>query len=353
MPSDGRQSQPAGQDGRAMLTVEEQIGASERREPVNSFDPYLYHAEMPFTAVYYPLGFPLELTTNSEAVLQVAKESWGAFSPQFEVPALQLKIGVLDDGSTECPAALSFRAHRNLIVGIADQDNFYVTDVVRGFSFAWLTAATVSRKSYLRYHFLEAVALSHIANRYTAPIHAACVELNGRGVLLCGDSGAGKSSLAFACARAGWTYITDDASFLLNAQSDRKTVGNCHMMRFRPSAAELFAEVVGKPLTPRAGRNPSIELLTETVPGISTASSSSVDFIVFLNRQDVNIQELVPFSKKTARRIMCPRLSNMEEFRRTQVASVDRLLETEIFEIRYRNLDWAVDRLVRLVKEKE
>ena len=29
-------------------------------------DPYLYHAEMPFRAVYYPLGFPLELVTNSK-----------------------------------------------------------------------------------------------------------------------------------------------------------------------------------------------------------------------------------------------------------------------------------------------
>jgi hypothetical protein len=336
-----------------MHTAEERKVTSGDIESVNFFDPYLYHAEMSHTAVYYPLGFPLELTTNSEIVLQAAKESWGSFKPQFDTPDLQIRVGVLEDGSAEYPAALTFRAHRNLIVGIADRYNFHITDVTHGFSFVWLNTAAILNRNYLRYHFLEAVALSHIANRYTAPIHAACVELNGRGVLLCGDSGAGKSSLAFACARAGWTYITDDASFLLNAQSDRKIVGNCHMMRFRPSAAELFAEVVGKPLTPRAGRNPSIELLTETVPGISTASSSSVDFIVFLNRQDVNIQELVPFSKKTARRIMCPRLSNMEEFRRTQVASVDRLLETEIFEIRYRNLDWAVDRLVRLVKEKE
>jgi hypothetical protein len=336
-----------------MLTVEEQIGASERREPVNSFDPYLYHAEMPFTAVYYPLGFPLELTTNSEAVLQVAKESWGAFSPQFEVPALQLKIGVLDDGSTECPAALSFRAHRNLIVGIADQDNFYVTDVVHGFSFAWLTAATVSRKSYLRYHFLEAIALSHISNRYTAPIHAACVELEGRGVLLCGDSGAGKSSLAFACARAGWIYITDDASFLLNDRSDRQVVGNCHLMRFRPSAEKLFTELAGKPLTPRAGRNPSIELLPETISGIDVASSSNVGYIVFLNRKDVNVEKLVPFSKESARRVIHQRLLGMEGLREVQIASVERLLGVEVFELRYRDLDWAVDRLACLVRENK
>jgi len=336
-----------------MFTVEEQIDASGELESVVSFDPYLNHAEMPFSTVYYPLGFPLQLTTNSEAVLQAANESWGAFKQHFDIPALQLKVGVLDIGSTECPAAPIFRAHRNLIVGIAGQGNFYVTDVAHGFSFAWLTTAAVSRRSYLRYHFLEAVALSHIANRYTAPIHAACVELEGSGVLLCGDSGAGKSSLSFACARAGWTYITDDASFLLNDRSDRQVVGNCHLMRLRPSAVELFAEVAGKPLTPRAGGKPSIELFTATVPGLSRAGSSHVDYIVFLNRNDVATKELIPFSKESARRVMYQRLFGMEELRKVQIGSIDRLLGAEVLELRYRDLDWAVDRLARLVREKE
>ncbi len=258
---------------------------------------------------------------------------------------------MLDDGSTEWPAAPVFRAQRNLIVSIADPGNFCVTDVVRGFSFAWLTAAAASRRGYLRYHFLEAAAMSHVANRYTAPIHAACVELNGQGVMLCGDSGAGKSSLSFACARAGWTYITDDASYLVNGRKDRLVVGNCHLVRFRPSAAELFAEVAGKPLTPRAVGKPSIELLTATIPGIARASSSVVNYVVYLNRRDANIQELVQFPEESSRRYMHRHLFGLEELRTVQIASIDRLLGTEAFELRYRDLDWAVDRLARLVRE--
>lgn len=336
-----------------MLTVEERIDAYGKRESASSFDPYLYHAEMPLTAVYYPLGFPLELTTNSEEVLEAAKESWGAFKQQIEIPALQLRIGVLENESTECPTAPVFRAQRNLIVSIADPGNFCITDVVRGFSFAWLTTAAVSRRGYLRYHFLEAVAMAHIANRYTAPIHAACVELDGQGVLLCGDSGAGKSSLSFACAHAGWTYITDDASYLLNGRKDRQVVGNCHLVRFRPSAAELFGEVAGKPLTPRAAGKPSIELLTAAIPDIARASSSLVHYVVFLNRRDANIQELIQFPEESSRRYMHRHLFGLEELRTVQIASIDRLLGAEVFELRYRNLDWAVDRLARLVREKK
>jgi len=320
---------------------------------MKAFDPYLYNAEMPLTAVYYPLGFPLEMTTNSEEVLEAAEESWGSFAQQFATPALQLKVGVLDGESTECPAAPTFRAQRNLIVGAADHDNFCVSDIVQGFSFAWLTRAALSHRSYFRYHFLEAAALSHIANRHAAPIHAACVELDGRGVLLCGDSGAGKSSLSFACARAGWTYITDDASFLLNGRSDRQVVGNCHLVRLRSSASVLFAGMEDEPLTQRVGGKPSIELVTSALPGIKGSVSSNVDHIVFLNRQDANTQELTPFSREEARRHMCQSLCGLEELRTPQIVSVERLLIAEIHEIRYRDLNWAVDRLARLVRGQE
>jgi hypothetical protein len=336
-----------------MPTIEELKDTSSEVKSVNPFDPYLCHMEMPLTAVYYPLGFPLELTTNSEEVMEGAEESWGAFRQQFDIPALRFQIGMLEDDSTKCPTGPVFRAHRNLIVGVADQGNFCVSDVVHGFSFAWLTRAAVSHKSYLRYHFLEAAALAHIANRHTAPVHAACVELEGYGVLLCGDSGAGKSSLSFACARAGWNFITDDASFLLNGREDRRVVGNCHLMRLRPSAVELFAEVAGKPLTPRAGGKPSIELFTAALPGIAVASSSNVHHVVFLNRREVDVQVVVPFSREAARSSMHQRLSGLEELRKVQIESIERLLTAEILEIRYRDLDWAVDRLARLVREKK
>jgi hypothetical protein len=320
---------------------------------MKDFDPYLYHAEMKHTAAYYPLGFALELTTNSEAILDAAEESWGAFRQQFSTPALQLKVGVLEGESMECPAAPIFRAQRNLIVSVADHGNFCVSDLVHGFSFAWLTNGAVSNRSYLRYHFLEAAALSHIANRHAAPIHAACVELDGRGVLLCGESGAGKSSLSFACAHAGWNFISDDASFLVNDRTDRQVVGNCHMVRLRPSSVELFQDAMNQPITSRVGGKLSIELLTETIPGIRRATSSNIDFVVFLNRGDGTTQELIPYSKAKARRYMHQSLCGLDELANTQIESVDKLLGAQVLELRYRDLDWAVARLERMAREQK
>lgn len=51
---------------------------------------------------------------------------------------------------------------------------------------------------------------SWAVNNGLFPAHAAAVEINGRGVLLVGESGAGKSTTALACTLAGSGLIGDD-----------------------------------------------------------------------------------------------------------------------------------------------
>lgn len=218
-------------------------------EPLQTerFDPYLQFVEMPFSRIFYPLGFPVRVVSNRVEVLEASEESWGDFRQTVDMPPILIKLGVMEGGDAECPPPPMSRAHENVMARIANPENFYIVDLLQGFSFGWISAAVLSHRSYLRYHFLEAAALTHIANRHSAPVHAACVEWQGRGLMLCGESGAGKSSLAFASARAGWTYVTDDASFLLHDEGGRRVHGNCHMVRMRPSAAELFDEVSGRP----------------------------------------------------------------------------------------------------------
>jgi hypothetical protein len=169
--------------------------------------------------------------------------------------------------------------------------------------------------------------------------------------LLCGDSGAGKSSLSYACARAGWTYVSDDASYVFNGGTDRLVIGASHQVRFRPSAAQLFPEMDGLELTPRAAGKPSIELPTATLPGITCAPTAQVDFLVFLNRNVPGAQELVSYPKDVARRMLQQGLYGPAESLAMQHATLERLFTAEIFELRYTDLNWAVLRLETLVRE--
>jgi hypothetical protein len=237
------------------------------------------------------------------------------------------------------------------VISIADPDNYSIANLERGTTQIILSRATVRYRSYLEYFFLGSSPLCHIATSYTTPVHAGCVARVGRGVLLCGDSGAGKSSLSYACALSGWTYVTDDASYLLNGGNDRLVTGNCHQVRFRPSAAELFPEVEGLEITPRAAGKPSIELPTAPMHGITCVPTAQVDFLVFLNRRLPCPPELVPYRKDVARYFMRQVLFGSAESLAAQYAALERLLTAEVFELRYSDLDWAVQRLGTLVRE--
>src|ERR1700730_11778776 len=120
-------------------------------------DPLLYDFELSLQAVYHPLGFPVEIATNAPEILRGAEESWGHFRKVFFEPPLQVRIGVLDRGSNECPAIPTFRGQRNLVSLTCDANNFAVCDLRLGFAFCWLTPAAARTRAYLRYHFLEGI----------------------------------------------------------------------------------------------------------------------------------------------------------------------------------------------------
>ena len=308
--------------------------------------PELSHGEM-----FYPLGFPTEFRTNSADILTQARSIWSIFDQRFDTAPIKVDVHVVENKQFGCPPAPAVHIAHPLVINIADPDNYGVTDLERGSTKVILSQGTVRHRSYLDYFFLGSAPLNHISTSYATPVHAGCVVLNGRGVLLCGESGAGKSTLSYACARSGWTYVTDDASYLLNHGTDRLVTGNCHQVRFRPSASELFREVQGLQITPRAAGKPSIELKTAPIEGMTCASTAQADFLVFLNRRAPGPSELVPFRKDVARQYLHQVLFGSASSLAPQYAALERLLTVKIFELRYSELDWAVQRLETLTRE--
>ena len=311
-------------------------------------DPLLCKVDLPLRAVFYPLGFAFEITTNSQAVLDAAAQSWSHTKQRDRVPILRLRIGVTRGTSQNCPPGPVVRCQQNLLSMVADAHNQAICDLNAGFAFAWLTEDAVRHPSYIRYHFLEAVALILIATSYATPIHAACVSRYGSGLLLCGDSGAGKSTLAYACARSGWLFTSDDSSYLKHNSHEIRIVGNSHQLRFRPSARDLFPELQGRSVTPRAEGKPSIEVPTAELSGIVTADETLVHHIILLNRWPSAHAELVPLPREAAHRYFQQYLSFPDKIRQAQSEALQALYAADVYELRYQDLQQAVDCLDHL-----
>jgi hypothetical protein len=306
-----------------------------------------------YEAMSFPLGFPLRVVSNSPRVLEAADQSWSGFDPVFHGEPLEILLEVRSATVTSeaLPPAPAHILQGSLLLQIADVDNFFIADLKRGRAMGRVTPAAVASSRYLRYFFLEGAALSMISSLRAVAVHGACVRANGKGVLLCGDSGEGKSTLAYAGARAGWTYVSDDATYVPVERGDRMAIGNCTQIRFRPSGATLFPELAGRPITPRAAGKPSIEVRTSEWPEIKTANSTPVDHVVFLNRTCADTQELVSLRPSSVLPWFKQHLISPPEMRPEQEATLERILNAGVFELRYHNLGWAIERINELASK--
>lgn len=324
------------------------------REELPAYDPLLNSFEFPLQKTFYPRGFPVSISTNSTEVLEAAAESWGQSAQLFTAPEIRIQIGILPSLAPHPLTIPVCRSRENLLCVIADPHNFAMCDVRQGFAFGWLTEQTVLNHAYLRYHFLEATALLLVTAKYLTPIHGACVAWDGRGVLLCGDSGAGKSSLSFACARRGWTFLSDDATCLLRGRKGRMVIGNPEHIHFRESALDLFPELQRIPLQPRINGDISIELATKQCSEISTAYEAKIDFVLFLRRQETGRPSIAPFSVDSAlahlSQVMCYGDKHQLE---EQKQSLWNLLSANVLEFRYSDLDSGVAFLRELVEGRD
>src|ERR1043166_1142650 len=104
-------------------------------------DPLSITAELPLTAEFHPLGFPLRLATNSRDVIEAAACAWYAFPAAFTVAPIELRV--LVEAEDETPAPPLFRAQRHLIV-ISGGANFAVCDHTRNFAFCRLSTAAAA-----------------------------------------------------------------------------------------------------------------------------------------------------------------------------------------------------------------
>ena len=333
-----------------MMTIQEIESACDASQLLDFSRHEQGAPELRLKRMFYPLGFPTEVRTNSAEVFDLMGELWGKFEKQHNIEPIHTDVHVVESDSTVCPPAPVVRIMMPLLVAVADADNYSIVDVVQSRTQITISHSTLRHRLYAKY-FLLGTPGCCISTRYTTPLHAGCVALDGRGVLLCGDSGAGKSSLSYACARAGWTYVADDGSYLLNGGDKRMVTGDCYQVRFRPTAAELFPEVRGLEITPRAAGKPSIEMPTASLPHMVCAQTTHVDFMIFLNRHTGGPSALVPYRKDVARYSMQQVPFGTPETLAAQYRAIERLLAVDVFELRYTDLDWAVNRLRTLVRE--
>ena len=182
-----------------------------------------------------------------------------------------------------------------------------------------------------------------LTQRYVVSLHAACVARDGAGILLCGKSGCSKSTLSFACARAGFTYVSDDCTWLLLDSEDRQAIGKPHQFRFRHDVARHFPELEGYAASAHPNGKLSIEVPASLFPAVRTQRRCSIHSLVFLDRESdgpARVERIRPEDAVTA--LLADLPSYGAEVNAMHEKTIHHLATLPAWHLRYRALDDAL-----------
>ena len=327
--------------------------------PSPPWDPLGYRTELRRRSDFYPLGFHVQLATNSEQVLLAASECWAGFERRFTEPPLRLHVIVSPDKTTaggvtirDSPPSPEYRASGHLLVLAADPRHFAACDLDSGFASCWVTASEVRRGKWFQHNYLEGCCYAMLTHRSVTPIHASCVAYQGVGALLCGGSGAGKSCLVYACAKIGLQFVSDAASYLVRDSDDNRVMGIPRTLKLRPSAEKLFPELTGRRRGANTRGDPVIEIPMERSEGMTSQNTCSAGYVVFLDRRDGCEMELRSIGPRQAIDRLVQELPVFSEgVVQSHIASLEQLVRSGACVLSYDDPRVAADRIQRLIKE--
>jgi hypothetical protein len=269
-----------------LTTLPQPIAGGNAAVDAAGADPSRYNVELPFGSTFYPAGHALEVSSNSADVLSTAAKLWQRYPALSNAPPLRLRI--IDAGSH--PACARQRlppcGEGHLFSVIHSEHDFALADLSTGFAFATLSRETLADHDHFAYYFLEPLVYAMLGARHFVFVHASCISRNGRAILLCGDSGSGKTCLAYACAKLGWDYVAGDALHVLRGHDNRTVIGRPYEIRFRESARRLFPELSRFRPAIRPNGRADLEIDTAELD-IPVAPRSSARHIVFIEPADV------------------------------------------------------------------
>jgi len=135
-----------------------------------------------------------------------------------------------------------------------------------------------------RAHILPALLGILSAVIGVAPVHGACVARGGRGTLLTGPSGTGKSTLTIALAKRGYKLLSDEWTYISAAGPDVAAWGLSVPVKLLPDASRFFPELLNYCPATALNGEAAYEVFPEECFGVSRQTHSSVNGIVLLER---------------------------------------------------------------------
>lgn len=205
-----------------------------------------------------------------------------------------LVVAAIDNG--DMGHCAHFRGLRHLVFGALSHSSFITYDLLRRRAHVVLSPAAACDFAFWD-RLLLPVTIGVLGTTVgVVPLHCACLDRRGNGLLVAGVSGAGKSTLALALAQRGFALISDDWTYVSSRHSTLRAHGLYAPVKLLPDAIRFFPEL--SELRPRTTLNGELayEVDLRGSFGLTTQDLSHPCRVFFLERSAAPGCQFVPCS---------------------------------------------------------
>jgi hypothetical protein len=194
-----------------------------------------------------------------------------------------------------------FRGLRHVVTASFGSDNIFVFDILRR-----TVTASISFRAAREFRFwkekLIPISLGVLgAAMGVVPMHCACLESDGDGLLIAGSSGAGKSTLSVALSQEGFNYVSDDWTYISRSRSSVVAHGTSAPVKLLPDAVSHFPCL--RRYKPQMSMNGELAYeidIAETF-GARVERACEPRWLIFLERSQQSGAKFTPVASSKAR----------------------------------------------------
>ena len=260
----------------------------------------LDHPDLPLRAQFLVAGSVWDVASNSPDILQTLKEVFGPARGNC-CPDLTLRFEVdftADDAVRWRQP--HFRALDHLYYATYGPCDSMLMDQLDRRVIGAFSPSFARDRSYWKSGVLPVLLGIASACVGVTPLHCGCAVKNGEGLLLCGESGAGKSTLAVALSLNGFSYLSDDCTYVSRSAAGMRAWGVPAPVKLLPDAVSFFPSLRSQTLSLSLNGELAFEVDPSEVFGLSLASSCNPRWLVFLERKEGATPSLKPLSSAHA-----------------------------------------------------
>jgi hypothetical protein len=291
----------------------------------------------PLCGYYFAAGIRLRIETNSESILEIACANLEPSNADSDFTAdVQLKLWVDDEISLHQKCRPYFRGLGHFVFSGYDDRSSLLIDLRDRCGAGRFTKALAGDSAYWKTILFPSILGILGPSVGLTTLHSACVAWQGRGMLLVGEGGAGKSSLSLALAQAGLDFLSDDRTLVREERGKLTAWGLSRAMKQRADAVLYFPQLREQECRERWNADPVFRFDPAQVFGVTRASSCEPQWILFLERQTDPFFQLEEILPEEALSLLQPGLHReMPEAADRQRVTIEALSQKPCFRLRY------------------